>query len=496
MTTFSSLPLGHQQQQKPLDRRETTSGNSRKICQPHDSFNTLTCNFYDTCIEPTFQCNTDGFSLGYALPRCNSVRLFHSSNDSCQHCLQNQKLVDWILQTEHCLQPRLLELAKKFSQSKTKPDPPICLKFEKEAFQSLKSCYKSHQSSLCSLLTNTVDNSLISDLKKIVSALTIGDYYKTIVTEHLGSIIRGCSAETAETVAQTVAPKPLRVFFCATNGGTQDITNNLPIIANKLNQPVNLFSVAESEVHTDTTVKECQLKPAAGTAQISLDVNFQLIQWLAPSVSGVKQIEEAEDTPYIHQLGPSSSLVFFWYDKYETNCGNGIREAGEICDRFGENGPDENECNETCVPYSDYECSTDRLVKSFCFRSLCGDGRRTSDEECDDGNTDSNDGCNRDCKIEPNYKCSLPYNSTSKCTFVPPPISSTISSHISPTITLTATTITQSTTIALSLPEPTTTPIRTEPSNQPYSSSSHVQRLQLWSLILPLLITVLLSLLR
>ena len=316
--------------------------------------------------------------------------------------------------------------------------------------------------------------------------MTISDYYKSIVTEHLRSIIKGCSAETAE----TITPKPLRVFFCATNGGTQDIKNNLPIIANKLNQPVNLFSVAESEVHMDTTVKECQLKTAAGIAESSLDVNFQLIQWLAPSVSAVNQIEEAEDTPYIHQLGPSSSLVFFWYDKYETNCGNGIREAGEICDRFGDNGPDENECNETCVPYSDYECSSDRLVKSLCFRSLCGDGRRTSDEECDDGNTDSNDGCNHDCKIEPNYKCSLPYNSTSTCTPVPPPISSTLSSHISPTITLSSTTIRQSTTI---LPEPTTTPIRTEPSNQAYSSSSHVHRLQLWSLILPLLIILILS---
>lgn len=35
---------------------------------------------------------------------------------------------------------------------------------------------------------------------------------------------------------------------------------------------------------------------------------------------------------------------------------------------------------------------------------ICGDGRRFEDE-CDDGNTRSNDGCSSECKVEQGYAC-------------------------------------------------------------------------------------------
>lgn len=35
----------------------------------------------------------------------------------------------------------------------------------------------------------------------------------------------------------------------------------------------------------------------------------------------------------------------------------------------------------------------------------CGDGKREGNEECDDGNTDPNDGCNAICKVEGGYQC-------------------------------------------------------------------------------------------
>lgn len=37
---------------------------------------------------------------------------------------------------------------------------------------------------------------------------------------------------------------------------------------------------------------------------------------------------------------------------------------------------------------------------------VCGNGDRTADEACDDGNTESNDGCSADCKVvEPGFSC-------------------------------------------------------------------------------------------
>ena len=35
----------------------------------------------------------------------------------------------------------------------------------------------------------------------------------------------------------------------------------------------------------------------------------------------------------------------------------------------------------------------------------CGNGKREGAEECDDGNTDANDGCNAACKVEGGYQC-------------------------------------------------------------------------------------------
>ena len=40
-----------------------------------------------------------------------------------------------------------------------------------------------------------------------------------------------------------------------------------------------------------------------------------------------------------------------------------------------------------------------------CFKSLCGDGIKGDDEECDDGNTTDGDGCTSECKVEEGYEC-------------------------------------------------------------------------------------------
>ena len=41
----------------------------------------------------------------------------------------------------------------------------------------------------------------------------------------------------------------------------------------------------------------------------------------------------------------------------------------------------------------------------FCHPRQCGDGKRTLDEACDDGDDDDSDGCSASCAIEAGYVC-------------------------------------------------------------------------------------------
>ena len=45
------------------------------------------------------------------------------------------------------------------------------------------------------------------------------------------------------------------------------------------------------------------------------------------------------------------------------------------------------------------------VVETTPAGEMCGNGEKTSSEDCDDGNTRNSDGCASDCKIEKNWKC-------------------------------------------------------------------------------------------
>ena len=45
------------------------------------------------------------------------------------------------------------------------------------------------------------------------------------------------------------------------------------------------------------------------------------------------------------------------------------------------------------------------ISAEFC-EVICGDGFRNSGEDCDDGNTDDNDGCSHKCREEIGWTCS------------------------------------------------------------------------------------------
>ncbi|MCW5893339.1 MAG: CHRD domain-containing protein [bacterium] len=61
-------------------------------------------------------------------------------------------------------------------------------------------------------------------------------------------------------------------------------------------------------------------------------------------------------------------------------CGDGFVDAGEGCDALFRNDP---------------------LCNPDCTKIVCGDGKKEGTEECDDGNTANNDGCDSTCHLEP-----------------------------------------------------------------------------------------------
>lgn len=84
-------------------------------------------------------------------------------------------------------------------------------------------------------------------------------------------------------------------------------------------------------------------------------------------------------------------------------CGNGVLEAGEVCDGTDLGG-------QTCTSaighlQGQLACTAEcRLDLTDC--STCGDGRVEGSEGCDDANTAADDGCSPTCETEPGWICS------------------------------------------------------------------------------------------
>ena len=98
--------------------------------------------------------------------------------------------------------------------------------------------------------------------------------------------------------------------------------------------------------------------------------------------------------------GPGSVIVI---------CGNGIVQAGEVCDDGNTVSGDG--CSATCTIESGFKCATGPATGPCgsggpgSVVPICGNGIVSGSEICDDGNTVSGDGCSATCTIESGYKC-------------------------------------------------------------------------------------------
>jgi len=100
------------------------------------------------------------------------------------------------------------------------------------------------------------------------------------------------------------------------------------------------------------------------------------------------------------QSKTSRSVCTIW-------CGDGLVYPPEVCDvAAGGVGP--GGCKDDCAEVNDgWECTSYQGSQNSCYRHVCGDGARTSDEECDDGNTRPGDGCDANCHIEEGFIISI-----------------------------------------------------------------------------------------
>ncbi len=102
------------------------------------------------------------------------------------------------------------------------------------------------------------------------------------------------------------------------------------------------------------------------------------------------------------------------------SCGNGLLGGTESCDDGNTESGDG--CKPDCRVESGYSCSVSAGALSVCTRgssfpgAVCGNGRREGFESCDDANTSNGDGCNNRCDIEQSYTCTAVAGALSTCT--------------------------------------------------------------------------------
>jgi fibro-slime domain-containing protein len=87
------------------------------------------------------------------------------------------------------------------------------------------------------------------------------------------------------------------------------------------------------------------------------------------------------------------------------NCGDGIIQRNESCDDGNSESGDG--CSQICQLENNFICPEEgKPCKNL---AECGNSILTSDETCDDGNKADGDGCSKDCKkVEPGWQCRVP----------------------------------------------------------------------------------------
>lgn len=102
--------------------------------------------------------------------------------------------------------------------------------------------------------------------------------------------------------------------------------------------------------------------------------------------------------PYV----PGGTTLYIVADSFGSSDAGGEYSVEVFVESFILDGGQCNPMEDLCIPGT--FCSHESVT---CVSPVCGDGRRTSEEECDDGETQSGDGCSATCEREPILVSSL-----------------------------------------------------------------------------------------
>ncbi len=387
---------------------ELRLGNSSSHCHCPESFptpSTVFCSFHETCIESILPCGSQGLALGYAKPRCQQLALLQHSDSACQQCIQSQAILDWALLSEKCFQSELLILVQRYN-SQPFPDPPDCLLFETDALDILQRCLLSTHS-ICPITYSVLE----SDLRVVFDAVAINPYYKSAVTKQFREVISSCKLPQASNLTKAIAPATERMFLCASLTAKNGLTDEglAEALAANLNQSSTDFLIASYDLQLAITCRKTS-KPEWSVGS----TDYFQVQWTLTAGADKSALTRCQSAGQC--IVSSMYLVYFQLtDSTTSSCGNGLREAGESCDLFVYTGMSGFGCDAKCRATPHHECTTEQLQQSSCSTTVCGDGLRTSDEQCDEG-SESFVGCNPEsCTIQEGFSCQTPYNATSHC---------------------------------------------------------------------------------
>lgn len=352
----------------------------------------------------------------------------------------SEELVRWSNKVEACIQARLQDLiAGDFSG--VEPDPVTCTSFETRAIEKVNECYRiipegkdnDNQPELCRLLDNGISEQMHQDLTNLVRAFNVGgEYHESTVDAGIPELVRDCGhAEVANSLY--IGEPRLRLIFCVwalDRGGGSSNNELVRMISQYFDDSESNFQYGSLNFS-----RLCAEKGPDSGPDVDTDHDIHVVTWFALANNTVAQEWNRTAVQRQQERFLVVSFFEFTYDRsnYLVNrirdyskCGNGRRDPGEMCDYAMLNS---SACSLKCQieqPSEEsggiYECSTERLDQSYCWLQQCGDGKKTSAEECDDGNTNDGDGCSSQCRKEPQFTCRNRYNQTSECKSQPPVI--------------------------------------------------------------------------
>lgn len=371
---------------------------------------TGSCEHYERCVEPLLECGEDGFSLAYGRQHCEAIRQINAT-------LMSPWMMQWLRSHESCLQQKVFEIAT--SQACPTPNPVSCLQFEATALVAFEECFTRNVSLLCD--SHEMNNNLtmiVEQLNTLVNLLGINEYYRHEIVESITRAIQTCTHPNISHVVNSVQPSSHRIVFCAVvNGGDSNFVENFPLssyiseVARILDRPREQFEYADRALDS-----LCHDNAPPALLNIP-NPRYHYVIW---KPTNDDTLRTNLDDSYYDSVGRTTYFDFYKLDALCSygHCGDGLRQAGELCDTGVRNLIGQDGCNGNCMPSEQYECDTLPLVVSTCHPTLCGDGLRTSNEDCDDGNIATGDGC-FNCQTESGYVCTGAYNSTSVCEIAP-----------------------------------------------------------------------------